>query len=475
MFSSVLTDKQVDRLHSAALTILERTGVHIPHTEMLNRFADAGAQVDHNFQHVRIPPEVVSKSLEQSGKQFTLYGRDLDLKAEFGFGKRNYNSSAGQALWVDSLGEERRYATMADVETATRFGDAIESINIVGAMADPHEMPVASRCVAVTAEMLKQTTKPIAFWYHDRASARYINEIVIALRGDEERATQYPVCLPLLEPISPLRFPFHGVDLLFETARLNMPVPIGPMAQMGISAPATIAGTIAQEHAEILAGICVTQIVHPGTPVLYGAGCHAFDMRTTQTIFSGPEQAIFGVAMTQMGKSLGIPVAVNTGLTDSKCVDAQAGLEAGITLSLAAAAGADIFGHFGICGVDQAASLEMLVMQDEIIAYIERLLREIDTSDEKIGLDVIENLEPGTSFLDTEHTVEHFRSEIWMPRLLDRQYYQSWLDDGATEMATRCRKRTDQILRSHKPQPMDEDLVRALDEIVASARRHLEQ
>jgi len=132
---------------------------------------------------------------------------------------------------------------------------------------------------------------------------------------------------PLLEPVSPLCFPFNGVDLLFETAQLNMPVPIGPMAQMGMSAPATIAGTMAQENAEILAGICITQLIREGTPVCYGGICHAFDMRTTQLIFSGPEQAIFSVAMTQMGKFYGFPVYINVGLTDSKRPDAQAGLE----------------------------------------------------------------------------------------------------------------------------------------------------
>jgi len=473
MFSSVLSQEQIGKIHEASLAVLERVGVIVPHDEILSRFADSGAEVDRQEQRVRIPPDLLMRLLNGAGKRFTIYGRDLALKAEFGVGKRNYNSIAGEALWVDAIGEERRYAALDDVATAARFCDALDGINFVGAMADPQDIPVEWRCVAQLAAMIKNTTKPVMFWYHDRASARFINEILIAVRGDEKRAAEYPLCYPFLEPISPLRFPFNGVDLLFETARLNLPVPIGPMAQMGMSAPCTLAGTMAQENAEILAGICITQLIRPGMPVCYGGICHAFDMATTQLIFSGPEQAIFGVAMTQMGKHYGLPVYINVGLTDSKRPDAQAGLEAGTTLALGAAAGADIFGHMGICGVDQAASLDMLVLQDEVISYVESTMREIDFSDEALGIGEIEDAGPGGAFIDRMHTAEHFRKELWFPKILDRDYYQAWLDSGAASTEERCRRRKEEILQTHQPQPVDDDLARGLDEIVDDAEKAL--
>ncbi|MGB2824692.1 MAG: trimethylamine methyltransferase family protein, partial [Phycisphaerae bacterium] len=400
MFSSVLTGEQIERVHSASLEVLERVGVHVPHAETLDRFAGAGASVDREAEVVRIPPELVMRSLATAGREFTIYGRDVSRIAAFGQGRRNYNSVAGEAHWVDAPGGARRRATLADVATASRFADALDGITIVGAMADPHDVPVASRCVDVMAAQLKHTTKPIHFWYHDRASARYCNEIMIAVRGDDRRAAAQPLCYPFLEPISPLRFPFNGIDLLYETARLNLPVPIGPMAQMGLSAPATVAGTLAAENAEILAGVCITQLIAEGMRVCYGGICHAFDMRTTQLIFAGPEQAIFGVAMTQMGKRYALPVYINVGLTDAKRPDAQAGLESAATLILGAAAGADIFGHMGISGVDQASSLDMLVMQNELIRYVESALREMDFSDEALGLAEIASAGPGGTFID---------------------------------------------------------------------------
>lgn len=471
MTSQVLSSEQVARISGASLHILEKTGVIIPHEDMLNRFEDAGATVDRAGQRVRIPADLVARSIASAGKQFTLYGRDMGKAAAFGQGARNYNSIAGEAQWLDRIGAQRRFPSMSDVATAARFGDALSHINIPGAMADPHETPVSYRCVEVCATMLRNTTKPITFWYHDRNSAKYINEILIALRGSEKAAAEYPLCYPFLEPISPLRFPFQGIDLLYETARLNLPVPIGPMAQMGLSAPCSIAGTMAVENAEILAGICITQLVKPGLPVCYGGICHAFDMRTTQMIFCGPEQAIFGVAMTQMGKHYGLPVYINVGLTDSKRPDAQAGMEAGITLALGAAAGADIFGHMGICGVDQATSLDMLMLQNEIISCVESTMREVCFSDEAIGLDVIEEVGSGGSFIDTVHTAEHFRKELWMPQLLDRDYYQAWLDAGAKSMEDRCEDRTRSILEKHKAEPISGDLDRALSDIVHYARQ----
>lgn len=473
MISKVLSQDQVNRIHEASLAILERVGVVVPHEIVLGQFADVGARVDRKQQRVWIPPALVMSLLEIAGKKFTLYGRDLKRTAAFGQGCRNYNSIAGEASWVEQPGEQRRYASLEDVATAARMGDALEGLTVAGAMADPHEIPVEHRCLEVMLAMLENTTKPITFWFHDRATARYLVEMMIALRGDEKRAAKFPIAYPFFEPISPLRFPFNGIDLLFETARLNLPVPIGPMAQMGLSATATIAGTLAQENAEILAGLCITQLIRPGLPVCYGGICHAFDMRTTQMIFGGPEQAIFGVAMTQMGKHYWLPVYINVGLTDSKRPDAQAGIEAGITLAMGAAAGADIFGHMGISGVDQATSLDMLVLQNEAISYVESMMRQVEISDETLGLDVVEEVGPGGTYIDHDHTARHFRRQLWFPRMSDRQYYQSWLEEGAVGMEERCRRRKETILATHQPEPLPRDLKKILESIVSAGKNEL--
>ncbi len=473
MIVKVLTDQQINKIHQKSLEILETIGVNIPHSEILTRFAEKGAVVDLNKKLVKIPSELVMELLSKAGKEFSLYGRDLTKKAEFGFGKHNYNTSGGQAFWIDKVGAKKRYATLNDVRTAARFADALEQITIPGAMADPHEIPVEWRAVTVASEIIKNTTKPIIFWFYDRSSTKYIVDLLVALRGDEKKAQECPMFYPLFEPVSPLSFPFNGIDLLFETARVNMPVLIGPMAQMGISAPATIAGTLIQENAEILAGICMTQIIREGMPVCYGGICHAFDMKKMQIIFGGPEQAIFSIAMTQMGKFYELPVYINAGLTDSKLPDAQAGLECGLTLAMGTGAGADIFGHMGISGVDQAGSLDMLVLQSEIIEYVESMNREIQFDDDTFALDVIADTGPSGSFINKLHTSKHFRKELWFPSLLDRESYENWVSKGAQSLEERCRKKKEEILLNHTPKILSKDLAKELNNIVDSAKKNL--
>ena len=473
MLSSILTVEQIKKIHSASLSILEKIGVHIPHGQMLQLFADSGAKVDFNTKIVKIPGSLVEKSLKIASKKFILYGRDLTKTAEFGYGKRNYNSTAGQSSWVENTGDKRRYTTLEDVKTATRFAEALDWINMPGAMSDPHELDVSWRSVEVLAEMIRNTTKPVTFWFHNRAATKFIIDMLIALRGSAEKAEKFPLCYPFFEPISPLKFPFNGIDLIFETARINLPVPIGPMAQMGMSAPMSITATLAQQNAEILAGICMTQLIKPGLPICYGGTCHAFDMASTQLIFGGPEQAILGVAMTQMGKHYGLPVYINVGLTDSKRADAQAGIEAGITLSFGAAAGADIFGHMGICGVDQGSSLDILLMQNEIISYTESTLRKLDFSDKALALDEIAARGPGGNFIDTDFTAENFRKELWFPKLFDRNYYQAWMDNKALSMEDRCRQKKEEILKNHKPEPVSFALDKTLTAIVNEAKKEL--
>ena len=468
---TVLSDKQIADIHDASMEILSTIGVRVPHPEMQQLFVEAGADVLEEL--VLIPEQLVMDALESAGKTFTLYGRDKEKQARFGVGERNYNSVAGEALWVDDTCKERRYAELADVTTAARLADGLPHINLVGAMADPQDIPASYRCVAAVIELLKHTTKPVHFWFNDRSSAHYVLEALITAAGSESEVVNYPCTYPFLEPISPLKFPFHGIDLLFETARLSLPVSIGPMAQVGATAPGTLAGTLAQENAEILAGVCITQLIKKGTPVCYGGIPHAFDMRTTQLIFSGPEQVLLSIAMTQMGKHYKLPVYINVGLTDSKLPDAQAGLEAGITLTCGVLAGADIFGHLGISGVDQAASPVMLMLQHEIIGYIERVTRSFEVNPETLALDVIRSVGHDGQFLGEMHTVRHFRKELWFPQLLDRTYWANWMEDGARTMHDRCIERKNEVLETHEPTPMDETTVQELDNILDTAKRLL--
>ena len=234
---SVLNLDTVQRIDSAARSILQRVGVAIPHEATLGLFAQAGAEVDPANGRVRIPSGLIDECLQSAGKKFTLYGRDRTHTAVFGAGRRNYNTSGGQPFWVERPGV-RRMSCLDDVVTAAKLGDVLSRINIVGAMADPHELDVSWRCVRVAATLLQTTTKPVMFFLHDRASTAHIVELLQIVTDGQ--AAEYPPMFPFLEPISPLRFPTNGIDTLLETCKIPLPVLIGPMAQVGMSAPATL-------------------------------------------------------------------------------------------------------------------------------------------------------------------------------------------------------------------------------------------
>jgi trimethylamine--corrinoid protein Co-methyltransferase len=470
---TILTSDEIEKIHRESIKLLESLGVFIPHEETLHRFEEAGAKVDRDKKLVRIPEQMVSESLKLCGKQFTLYGMDRSKKAEFGLGKRNYQSIGGNAFWIDD-NLDRRLATLEDVKNSARFCDALPHLDIVGAMSDATDFPESYRCLFAAAELLKNTSKPILIWFTNRATTKFIMKLYEIVAGSKDEVQKYPFGYYLFQPISPLRFPLDGIDVLYETCPYDVPVAVSATALMGATAPATIAGTIVQQNAENLAGICVVQLVKPGISVIYGGMPHAMDMSTTSMIAAGPEQSLITIAMTQLGKYYNLPVYVDVGISDSKIQDAQAGMEAGITLACGVMAGADMFGSFGCSGEDQGSSLLMLMIQHELIGFIEHMMKGFEITDEKIGIDVIKEARHKGSFLAEDHTLKHFRQELWFPDLLDRNFWQKWFNEGHKDLRTLCIENKDGIFKKYNPKPLDNNIQKDIDQLLKDAKKCLE-
>jgi trimethylamine--corrinoid protein Co-methyltransferase len=470
-----LSEREVEAIQDASLAILCDTGVRVHHDEMLRLLGEAGAQVDASRKIARLPETLVLDSVDRAGKQYVLYGRDKSRTARFGYRDLVLMSSPGQFAWIDMETGQRRPATIQDTQDAIRLGDALENITIVGAMAQPETMSEKYRDVALTAELVKRTTKPSRCWVRNGASARYILEIYRTIAGGDVALRAQPMVEAFLEPISPLQLPGDGLDIVKEFAQAGQPVSIGPMAMTAGTAPGTLAGTLAQENAEILAGIVIAQLLAPGTPITYGGIPHLMDPRTGICSFGSPEQGIMAAAMVQIARSYGFPVYINVGLTDAKLPDAQAGMEKAATLLLGVLAGADTFGHCGICGTDHAGSLLWLAFDDELMSYTKRIARGFTVDAEHLATEVIHSVGPAGNFLAEEHTVRHFREEMWLPTSVwTRRAYDLWQSEGASSFADRLRGRVSDILTTHQPPPLDEALSREIDRVVTAARRELE-
>lgn len=474
MSLQTLSQAEVNAIHETSLAILREAGVRVHHETILRLIGEQGGQVDRDRQLARLPEKMVMEAVARAGKQFVLHGRGAGRTARFGFGDLNQLSSPGQYAWIDSETQAQRPATLADARQAIRLGDALSQITIVGSMAQPREISEKYREVELTAELVKGSTKPTRTWVHNRPAARWVLEIYRAIAGGAAQLRARPMAECFLEPISPLQFPRDGLDAMIEFIAAGQPVSIGPMAMASGTAPGTLAGTLAQENAEILAGVVIAQLLGPGTPILYGGIPHILDPRHSICSFGSPEQGLMAVAMVQIARAYGFPAYINVGLTDAKALDTQAGMEKAATLTLGALAGGELFGHAGICGTDHGASLEWLAADDELLAYVKRLVRGFEVTPEKLAADVVQAAGPGGNFLAEPHTVTHFRGELWAPGAAwTRQAWATWNDTGRTTMAGRLRQRVGEILAQHTVEPLAEDLAAEVDHIVAHARQEL--
>lgn len=471
---SLLSPDEIHAIHGTSLRILADVGVAIPHGHILDRLAQAGATVDRSNNRVRLPEEIVLGAVERAGKQYVLHGREPGTAARYGYGESHLMSSPGQFAWFDHGTNARREPTMADARAAITVGDALPNVSVVGAMAVPVDAAEEIRDVLLTAELIRGTGKPTRCWPVTRQSTTYVLELYKAVAGGADALRARPMIETFLEPISPLQFPTTGLDVMIPFLEHGQPVSIGPMVMASGTGPATLAGTLAQEHAEILAGITIVQTLAPGTPVMYGGIPHILDPRTSICAFGSPEQGLMAVAAAQLGQSCGFPVYVNVNLTDAKVLDVQAGMEKMGSFVLGMLAGADQFGHGGIVGTDHGGSLEWLVIDDEAVSYARRVARGFAVDDEALALDVIASVGPGGDFLAEDHTVEHFRKELFLPGpRWTRQTYHAWSSGGETSMGDRAHAHVQAILAGHRAAPLDPALDRELDRIVEAARRDL--
>jgi len=470
----ILSEREIAAIQDASLAILRDTGVMVHHEQMLRMLGQADAKVDAGHKIARLSETLVMDCISRAGKQYVLCGRDGQRTARFGYGDLVLMSSPGQYAWIDLQMGDRRPATIQDTRDAIRLGDALGNITIVGAMAQPESISEKYRDVVLTAELVKGTAKPTRCWVRNGATARYILEIYRAVAGGDAALRAHPMVEAFLEPISPLQLPRDGLDIVREFAQAGQPVSIGPMAMTVGTAPGTLAGTLAQENAEILAGIVIAQLLAPGTAITYGGIPHIMDPRTGICSFGSPEQGVMAVAMVQIAHSYGFPVYVNVGLTDAKLLDAQAGAEKAATLLLGVLAGADTFGHCGICGTDHAGSLLWLAFDDEVMSYVKRIARGFVVDEDHLATEVIHAVGPAGNFLAEEHTVRHFREELWLPGpAWTRQAYDLWREDGGASFGDRLSRNISSILTTHHPEPLDEALTREIDRIVDRARHEL--
>lgn len=464
----ILNRKDIDRISSVSFQILENIGFRIPNIDVRNRLNEFGAITDHNSPIVKFPEKVILKAIDSAGKKHILYGRDKNNKAEFGYNKFNFNGSGGQYQLIDQKSLKRFDPTMSDLRKAIKIGDALENINVVGALVTPSDVHPKMKDIYAFYELLNGTTKPFTSWVYNGKSAKVIIELMKVVSSSSSNLKKYPPYETFVEPISPLSFAPDSLDIITEFANNDLPIGFSPMVQAGSTGPIFLAGTLAQENAEVLAGIIITQAFKPGLPVTYGGIPHVMDMKAGMISFGSPEQGLMAAAVTQLAKSYGFPVYNNTGMTDSKIPDAQSGIEKAGSILLGALAGGDIFGHLGISGADNGANITQLIIDDEMAGYVRRLMRSFTVNDETLSYKTIQEVGIGGNFLKHEQTLANFRKDIWYPTILDRRVWDSWANDGEKNIIDRAFEKEKSILEKHEQKFLDEDINKECLKIIKS-------
>ncbi len=464
---SLLSDRQLQDLHLAALEVLRRTGIRFHHEEALTMLKVAGAFIsDGNL--VKFPAALVEEAIASAPGRIILCDREGEpavwlegTRVWFGTGSDCLN------LLDPETGEHRRF-TQADIIDGYRLCDALPNIHFVMSIGIPADVEPEVAYDVQMALMLEHTTKPIVFVTDDRASCQRAIEMAAAMTGGFEALVEQQHILLYSEPSSPLQQSETAVDKLLLMSESRLPIVHSPAPLMGGTGPITMASGLAMALAEIQSSLVMHQLRNPGAPFVVGCGLHHMDMRSAQICYGSPEFQLTKTAIAQIGRWYGLPTWGYAGCTDAKVLDEQAAAEAALSVLMAKLSGANLIHDVGYMESGLTTSFDMIVLTDELVALADHLMKGIEINDETLMLDEIHNVGPGGHFMDTERTLTRFR-DFWYPSLLDRGRREQWLAEGSMTLGQRLNARVREIVKEHRCKPLDRTVHDRLWEIVAQA------
>jgi trimethylamine--corrinoid protein Co-methyltransferase len=459
----ILPETDIERIHYGALDVLERTGILFDDPEALQILEDAGCEVDSDKKLVKFPPGLVEDCIRKVPSSFTIRARDPKNDQRVG-GRNVYFATFPAVNMRDLETGERRLSTVKDVGELATIVDALDNIHSpffpVAVIADK---PPKLCMEWILAELIRHSTKAqhgASFF----GSPKWHVEIA--------KATNQ-VILGSVAPVPPLTYPKEMVDGLLTYSRAGFPVEINAALAMGATGPVTLAGALVQHHAENMAGIVLVQLVRPGNPVACGSYTQVMDMRYGTLAPGAIENGLIAAALSQIYHHFDIPVWMFFPLTDSKLPDAQAAYEKAMQLMLCAMSGVNYISFAGGTEDEQCFSAAQLIIDNEMAGMMGRVLQGIDVTDETLAIDLIHEIGPlPGSFLGTEHTRNLWKTaEIYKPTLSDRLTWEKWRDKGSKDIATVAWEKAREILKTHEPTPLPEEVDAELDRILEAAAK----
>ncbi len=465
----MLSDEQIQALHHTTLDILSQTGIVVKNEAARQLLLDAGAW--ESSDRIKVPEHLVTDAIATAPSRIPMHNRLGELTMPLESGKVFFGPGSDCPFTIDLETGERRKATAEDGRRIAHLSDGLDQMDFIMSMGTPSDVPTMDHYLHSFIAMIRGSVKPNVYTANNREDMEDIYRIACAVAGGETELREKPFLLHYAEPISPLLYNDESVDKLLFCAERGIPVTYLPSPNTGGGGPITLAGALALGNAECLAGLVLSQLVRPGTPFLYGMNTAALDMKSAIVSYGAPEWPVGMAAWTDMARYYDLPVWGAAGATDSKVVDAQAGIEAAVSIMTAFLTRCNLVHDVGYIEYGTTSSMEMLVVCDEIIRDVRFIMEGVEVSERTLAREAIHRAKPGGGFLADDHTLDNWRWAQWRPALIDRMRYDRWVEKGSKDMTTRANERARQILEEHEVPPLPQ----AVEEVIAEVLERREK
>jgi trimethylamine--corrinoid protein Co-methyltransferase len=470
----VLTDDQVEDIHEATLKILEKTGVRFDSENARNRLLKAGA-VKHPTRKdvLTFPRSMVEESIKKIPRFGTYCARDPKNDQKFDGEHQFAHCLGGNPNILDLETRENRMATLDDVEKTVRLMDALPNCHSIGNLVVATNVPPELLVVKTMEAMMKNSSKCISGYALNLPTVEILVKMWACVTGGIEELRKRPLLDVYGSPSSPLTYDAHAADVMVRGAEYGVPVDIVPCPICGGTAPMTLAGGLAQQNAELLAGVMLVQTASTRVPMQYSGRLSMMDLRYGRNVWGNPEMAVASSATVQIAHKYHMIADVYGVTSDIQQFGIQMGLERMMTGIVPALAGADNLS--GIGGAwENAASYEMLVIDNEIFSDIFRMVSGMDVNDDRIALDMIDKVGPMGNYLAQPHTMKYLRSgEMRISQLFDKRTGERVKTEGQRPLQDVARDAVRKILKEHQPTPLDKDVEKELSTVVKEAEKKL--
>jgi trimethylamine--corrinoid protein Co-methyltransferase len=453
----ILSEAELEEIHARTTEILHQIGIEVGSRTVLERLAEAGAEVDLEERRARFAPEMVEAAVARAPRQITFAARapgcDLELDGERGF--LGIDGCAAEIIDIQS--GARRPSTKADVATITRVADALPEIAFVWQPVAARDVDPAVQSLHELHAQLANTGKHIQMMTAASANAaRGVVEIAQLAAGGASALRERPIVSNFQCSTSPLVYKGGAVDAALIFAEAGVPCGFFVMPIACATGPATWSGNLVQSNAEVLAGIVILETLVPGAPTFYGSCATVMDLRSGAAACGGPEDLLVQMASAQLARHYDVPSSVGTFATGAKSPDWQAGLENGLSGLASALAGADLLSGAGLLYGARVYSAEQLILDAEIFSLLRHMMG-VPTDAGPGLLELLDAVGPGGEYLSQRHTLETMR-RLWQPRLFDRSEWTEWEAAGGPGPREAARERLREILDGHRPAGLDPGL-----------------